>query len=941
MVWTNLINNKEFLIKERGATVVTNIYDEMEQIITQGFVVPEMQKDDDNEEYTTFKYYLILCKKFLKSKYKVYLIGLIYILILGHMMMSSLELLSALYNVNTSYLMTNPLRIVASLLIPFVIWIWSTNFDEWNFHSRKLMGIRLCLVNVVVTLTHIIYLIWCGLLLPYFVKIPPNPEISLQMIFNLTRLILTLLTVIPSTVIVVKILGYVNNEVTKQVIYSFKLYKNIDFRTDKKFRYDLQVVADLETGKPYTIKEKDRSLHSIGNGVTGTGKTTLLFTVSIAHDIEKMVSNLKYQKSEVKSYIKRGLIRMKKPMSDGEFDIDNFEVIKGKEDILHKLKFKAPIAGMSAMAPNASFSDEIYEIAKLKGVKVNRLDPTLDSNRKIKEGFRGFNPLYINPNITGLDRIIEITKKATLFADVTQAVFETSGSSDVYFASVNKNVTTSVTSLILLTYSDLNNGEQPTPRQVQEVLNDFAKAKPYRAHLVRKYGKRNEAGEPIMEEGRADVGLWQSVLDFVDNELLGKGVETMFHQSRGIRIIVNSFLENPLVANALCSKDSIDLDVALEKGELTVVNYALELGTQGMAFGMFFLLSFIQAVFRRPGKESTRLPHYFYIDEFPVLLHPKVEACFSLFRQYRVAMFVAIQSLTQMEKSSSTAFLKDLLLGNCAHHFVFGRVATQEMKLYSELAGTEYTFKEMKGTTETSLTTDNPSISFTKREQMERTNVVEGSDLRYQDFKEMFVITVDQGSPVSAFHGKGAFLPDYKRIKSVRSKIDWNKYYEEIPIEVNEQLNENENVGEELEIEKENANESENKEEFLFNSFSQVNAYDNFYEDGTQERNDDRMDITQEKKSYIKETIISDFAEPHSLDSYHENLNKKHSRNILDDIDMQYISGEENNDQLKNEEEHEESCNTSKENNAVSTHKQKKKISHDNVNSEGYIDFSD
>lgn len=918
--------------------MVENIYDEMEQMLTQGFIVPEIENKEE-DDYSSFKYYQIFIKKYIKAKYKIILIGLFYAILIGHLGVSVLELILAIYNVNTAYLALNPLQIILSLFLPFIIWIWSTNYDEWNFHARKLMGIRLCIINVIVTLTHIIYSIWCGLLLPFFVKIPPNPEISIKMIFNLTRLILSLLTMIPSIVLIVKINGYINSDVTKQDIYNFKLYKNFDFRRDKKFKYDLQVVDDLETAKPYIIKEKDRSLHALANGVTGTGKTSILFTNAIANDISKMVSNLKYQKKEVHKYIKHGLVRMKQPMSDDEFDIDNFEVIKGNDNILQQLKFRAPIAGMSAMAPNASFSDEIYEIAKLKGVKVNRLDPTLDSNRKLKEGFRGFNPLYINPNISGLDRVIEITKKATLFADVTQAVFETTGASDVYFASVNKNVTTSITSLILLTYYDLNNGEQPTPRHVQEVLNDFTKAKPYRNYLVKKYGKKNEAGEPIMEAGSANVGLWQSVLDFVDSELLGQGNETMFHQSRGIRIIVNSFLENPLVANALCAKNSIDLDLALEKGEITVVNYALELGTQGMAFGMFFLLSYINAVFRRPGKESTRLPHFFYIDEFPVLLHPKVEACFSLFRQYRVAMFVAIQSLSQMDKSTSTAFLKNLLLGNCAHHFVFGRVSTEEMKLYSELAGTKYTFIETQGTSETSLSTDNPSISFTKREQLERTNIVESSDLRYQDFKEVFVVTVDQGSPVSAFHAKGSFLPDYKRVKTTKFKLDWNKYYKETSSgnDVHEVENE---IVVELENKEIKATVDEILEEVSFRTYSNENAFDNFFEEGIQEQKYDHMN-KKEKKEDISN--LSDFAQPHALDDFIEYSSKTQSRNILDAIDMQYISDEERISQNTNKENTEtiEIENTDTSTIDKNNKKNKRIISHDNVDDEGFIDFSD
>ena len=138
----------------------------------------------------------------------------------------------------------------------------------------------------------------------------------------------------------------------------------------------------------------------------------------------------------------------------------------------------------------------------------------------------------------------------------------------------------------------------------------------------------------------------------------------MEDQSRGTRNIINEFLLMPANREIFCSQNSIDFDWALANGEVTVCNYNLASGdTDAVAFGLFFLLSFNNAVLSRPGTEFTRVPHFFYVDELPVLIHPSLEKNFSLFRKFRVAMTVAIQTLDQMEKNEITKYLKGVILG--------------------------------------------------------------------------------------------------------------------------------------------------------------------------------------------------------------------------------------------------------------------------------------
>ena len=118
-----------------------------------------------------------------------------------------------------------------------------------------------------------------------------------------------------------------------------------------------------------------------------------------------------------------------------------------------------------------------------------------------------------------------------------------------------------------------------------------------------------------------------------------------------VQNLINNFLNDPLVRDVFEAEETVDIDKALEYGEVIILNYALERGDSvATGFGLFFLLSYETAVLRRPGSENDRIKNFIYIDELPVLLHPKLQSFFMLFRQYRVAVICAIQTLDQVKK---------------------------------------------------------------------------------------------------------------------------------------------------------------------------------------------------------------------------------------------------------------------------------------------------
>jgi len=98
-------------------------------------------------------------------------------------------------------------------------------------------------------------------------------------------------------------------------------------------------------------------------------------------------------------------------------------------------------------------------------------------------------------------------------------------------------------------------------------------------------------------------------------------------------------------------------------------------------------LTMQDAVLRRPGDENTRIPHFFYIDEFPDFVNKETETCFTLFRKYRCAMTIAIQNLSQLERTKSMKFYKEVVTSNSKTVAVFGDTNKEDSDYWSKAFG--------------------------------------------------------------------------------------------------------------------------------------------------------------------------------------------------------------------------------------------------------------
>lgn len=674
----------------------------------------------------------------------------------------AVSIVMAVAYLDTGFLDWKAFDVIFWLFLPFVTWMVSTAWKYWNYERRKIFCLGIAFFSVILFLAQLFVTLSITFLVPLVMSIPINRDLTASMVISLAWLVTALMGIIPGVAAGYSLLRMLFDPDNRKMIIYFRLFRHTDFRKGKKYKYDLKIVKEKESGKIHVVKEDDRTLHLMADGSSGTGKTSSTLTPAITDDLDQKIYNDDALKKIFLRLVKKGDVILKDDFEDIDFCARHFvPVTKRGRKKFNRYSKMIISAGLTAMAPNSAFGDEIYDLCISRGIRVNRIDPVL-VNGKHKPGFTGFNPLYINPELKGLDRKIEIFAKATMFADVCQAIYEANGKGDPYFTSLNRNISTSIVILLELTFETLEH-RQPNPSDVQEVINDFSRSNRYLT---------------VLKE-RQDRAEYQYIIDLVEYELLGEGAVKLTEQARGLRVLINELLTHPLIKSVLCAENSVDLDRALADGEVTVVNYAIELGqTQGTAFGLFFALSFNNAVLRRPGTSRTRLPHYYYIDEFPLLLHPRFEQCFTLFRQYKCALAVALQTLDLMDKSELTRFMKTVLVANTATQIYFGRLGVQEMEMLEKLGGKHDTVLEQRTISEQALSVENTSLSYSTRSTKQKANLYEGADVRYKDFQEVTMVTVENGDALLPFAGTVDFLEKHRRKRVKRYRVDWHKYYD-------------------------------------------------------------------------------------------------------------------------------------------------------------------
>ncbi|WP_026653599.1 TraM recognition domain-containing protein [Butyrivibrio proteoclasticus] len=730
----------------------------------------------------------------------------------------------AMYNVQEVVFTTSPIYILIASVLPVIWWLYSTKEDTFNFYDRKKLTLKLVIANATMCVGQTIWTFVFDTLVFKICKIPTGRNLDAKMLFILCRLALIGVTGLFAYAIFAIVRRVKENEEIVENIENIRWQQLFDTRKNKDVAFDLNILRDMKTGKPILIKENDRFVHTFTLGNSGTGKTSSTFIPAIICDLNTKLRNMSKRVPLEMKFVKEG---KGKAYKNGNGVSTEYDVVAKKEyaDELEQIRKKYPDCGITVMAPNNAMNKDIIKLAAARNMKVNVLDPAVNyKNKNVR--MVGLNPFYVEPGLDKEQRQIYIKNKAQTFAEVLLAVNDIQGKGgDPYFRGINESVTTNAAVMCML-YAVLN-GKQTNITQIQSVISDFGKLKPIiediedKLHMKvivheletksnqRKDNKRDmdrdDIQEPVFDEDATDDIIFYPLTDeseipeeyreqgvtldeysellkreaegyaenihFVKQELLGAGAEKMFEQARGLRNILSNLLLDVRVKRALSAPEEnlLDFDKAFARGEITLINTAIEFGAQSStALGLFILLLMKLAVVRRPAE--NRMNHFVYIDEAAQYMHPVYEDMFALYRQYRLSANIAIQSLSQFKKNATTQYLRDVIMGSGVH-IVFGRVSPEEMKIYEQMAGIEH-----KESIQTSINSNseldvNYNVTKSKRRTVEDKSAVAGDKIRMRGFQEVTVYAIDEGRVLKGKHAKTTFpkpsdfkdqnVPDY------------------------------------------------------------------------------------------------------------------------------------------------------------------------------------
>jgi len=733
-------------------------------------------------------------------------------MILLNMLILCIRYFYAFFHLRTTIITNNLLYLLTATILPFVAWVIATNENFWAFHKRKRQFFAICAVNSLLVLCQPFYTLIAKLAVFAINKIPINPLLTQRMVNFLGNIIIITLFALFIHIVFLQFEPLLLSENLKRDIEQFKLQYVKDDRENREYKYDNKTFKNLETGKTIVIKENDRFVQGEINGASGTGKTSTVFENGIRDDLDQKVKNRDKRQEELLRMIENKEAIIKGPLKEfTESAIiavgKNEKELKKNKEKIDKIRKKYPDCGMTIVAPNASMAEHVIRMCEARDVKVNMLDPMHDFEQYGNVIPAAINPFYIPLGLPEQERAIRISEAATVFSDVLIATNQMAGDADTYFTDIALSVSSNISSIVMLAKNI--NGEQASIDDVQECISNFENLRPYVAIVEKTFNISVEASQTGSSGTKLDADsvrlasknatytqraaakrnpYYHQIL-FIKQELLGAGAEDMFSQSRGLRNLINKILADQRIKKKLSAEDDvrIDFDRILANNEITLVNTAIELGQNiSTSFGLFFLLLHRASVLRRP--EETRTPHFLWVDECAQYVHPFFDDVIALYRQYRVAAMLTLQTLTQLEKRSSTAYLKNVFLG-AGTHVVFGRLAPEEMKLYSAMSGLKHEITEQKSTTENSVFASNPTYTEGSRTTKERVTMLEGADMRILGFLELTIFTINSGRVLPGqlarvfFIGNDAFEKQPSPIdfweKIAPEAFKWNKEEEQ------------------------------------------------------------------------------------------------------------------------------------------------------------------
>lgn len=458
-------------------------------------------------------------------------------------------------------------------------------------------------------------------------------------------------------------------------------YGGIDLSDKSKghgpYTCEVFICKDDETGKSIVMPENSRYQSMFVCGGSGSGKTSLVYEPLFARDLERKFFFKEVSKEMGFTALKTHIAVLDKPY-DNDYLNENFSLsmlvpVKGKEAV-YKAYMKKMILGnlnediiyknlgLTLMSPDYEVIDHISDVCRNFGLSYNIIDPQNSTSI-------GLNPfVYDNP-----------TKIAVTISSALKAMYQNTHSDieEVYREDVALQAIENVSILLKEMYPRMNEGALPNMEDMLKMFTNF--------DLVEKMCKILEHDEELAEQYSIQLAYFKK--HFYKDGSARHDTEKYIYSAV---TQLDNLLRLPGVKSILCNRyQNLDFDKMLSEGNITFVcTRRGDLGaTTHKAFGLFFLISMQNAVLRRPGSESNRIPHFLYVDEFADFLCKATEAMFTMYRKYKVGSIISAQNLAQLDSPTTKDNLKNTLLANCVNKIFTGNAVMEDLEWWSKEFG--------------------------------------------------------------------------------------------------------------------------------------------------------------------------------------------------------------------------------------------------------------
>lgn len=467
----------------------------------------------------------------------------------------------------------------------------------------------------------------------------------------------------------------------RQMLESIYEYKGISL-ADKSaswgnYTCELYFGLDKRNGTKVKLAEEKRFYPTLICGVSGSGKTSLLFEPMIAQDLTRKYFFREISKEMGFTALKTGIATLTCPYTSEYINANfNLNMIKPKENkvnVYNTYMQKMIIAGsgdnyvyknlgLTYMAPDVESINRMKKVLKAHKLKANIIDPN-DMNSI------GLNPFVFDDPIQTAIAISTVLKGlyASSSPDMTLAYRENAANQAVENLAI----------LLKEMYPRLHNDDLPTLEDLLNCLTNF--------DLV----------VDLCEELKQDPELntkYSALVSYIERNFYPNAPSRndMEKFVTHATAQLDSLLRYSGVKNILCNRvNTINFDKALANGEITLI--CTRRGDLGpnihQAFGLFCILMMEYSVLRRPGTEKDRIPHFLYIDEFSDFVGNATDPLFTIYRKYKVSTVVSVQNLAQLDGADKKH--RSTIVANCSNKFVFGNNSPEDNEWWSKEIGEE------------------------------------------------------------------------------------------------------------------------------------------------------------------------------------------------------------------------------------------------------------